>query len=548
MTFKRALAFFLLSSSLFSAPNNVVVTQENGAGALVPKRVTTAVSLPNPATVADLRSLYGLVIGTHVQAFDADLSTYAGITPSANVQSVLGAADYSAIRTQLGLVIGTNVQAFDADLTTYAGITPSADVQSVLAAASAAAIKTILSIGNVENTAISTWAGSANIVTVGTLNQHLTLGGGVTPSEIRWLEGSAGGVNYAGFKAPATLAGNTIYEFPAAFPGSDLVLQSSAAGVLSWVANGGGGSMATDALWDAAGDLAIGTGANTGAKLTIGTANMLLQVNAGATAPEWTDTITVSGVTATSGTITTLIIGGVTITTSGTELNFVDGVTSAIQTQLDAKAPLASPTFTGTVTLPTPFTLGAVSVLPTGTELNFVDGVTSAIQTQLDAKAPTASPTFTGSVTLAEDALVVLDSVLSADGKATGTAIPGTAGAALAVGDLVVLDVTDSRWELADANSAAAADGDARGLIGICILVAASDGDPTRILVSGTVRADAAFPAFTVGAPIFVSETAGDLTNTSPTTEDNVVRVIGYGIDGNSMLVQPGTFITYDAP
>lgn len=53
-------------------------------------------------------------------------------------------------------------------------------------------------------------------------------------------------------------------------------------------------------------------------------------------------------------------------------------------------APLASPTFTGTVTIPTPFTLGAVSVLPTGTELNYVDGVTSNIQTQLDAKAALA--------------------------------------------------------------------------------------------------------------------------------------------------------------
>lgn len=49
----------------------------------------------------------------------------------------------------------------------------------------------------------------------------------------------------------------------------------------------------------------------------------------------------------------------------------------------------------GTVTMPTPFTLGAVSVLPTGTELNFVDGVTSAIQTQLDLKAPLISPSFT---------------------------------------------------------------------------------------------------------------------------------------------------------
>ena len=63
------------------------------------------------------------------------------------------------------------------------------------------------------------------------------------------------------------------------------------------------------------------------------------------------------------------------------------------------KAPIASPTFTGTVTIPTPFTLGAVSVLPTGTELNFVDGVTSAIQTQMDLKSPLATPTFSGIAT-----------------------------------------------------------------------------------------------------------------------------------------------------
>lgn len=63
--------------------------------------------------------------------------------------------------------------------------------------------------------------------------------------------------------------------------------------------------------------------------------------------------------------------------------------TNEIATLYDVslKADIASPTFTGTVTIPTPFTLGAVSVTPTGTELNFVDGVTSDIQTQLDGKA-----------------------------------------------------------------------------------------------------------------------------------------------------------------
>lgn len=90
------------------------------------------------------------------------------------------------------------------------------------------------------------------------------------------------------------------------------------------------------------------------------------------------------------------------ITATNTELNYVDGVTSAIQTQIDAKAPSASPTFTGTVTLPSATSIGTVS----STEIGYLDGVTSAIQTQIDAKAPSASPTFTGTVTLPSDTSV----------------------------------------------------------------------------------------------------------------------------------------------
>lgn len=41
------------------------------------------------------------------------------------------------------------------------------------------------------------------------------------------------------------------------------------------------------------------------------------------------------------------------LTATATELNYVDGVTSAIQTQLNGKAPLASPTLTGIPTAPT---------------------------------------------------------------------------------------------------------------------------------------------------------------------------------------------------
>jgi hypothetical protein len=97
-------------------------------------------------------------------------------------------------------------------------------------------------------------------------------------------------------------------------------------------------------------------------------------------------------------------------TVSATELGYVDNVTSAIQTQftnvtnsIAAKSNSASPTFTGTVVLPSTTSIGNVS----NTEIGYVDGVTSAIQTQLtnlgsaDAlKANLASPTFTGTVVL----------------------------------------------------------------------------------------------------------------------------------------------------
>ena len=88
-----------------------------------------------------------------------------------------------------------------------------------------------------------------------------------------------------------------------------------------------------------------------------------------------------------------------------------------LTSDLALKATLASPTFTGTVVLPSTTSVGNVS----STELGYLDGVTSAIQTQIDAKlasataastyAPIASPTFTGTVSGVSKSMVGLGNV-----------------------------------------------------------------------------------------------------------------------------------------
>lgn len=88
--------------------------------------------------------------------------------------------------------------------------------------------------------------------------------------------------------------------------------------------------------------------------------------------------------------LTVLLESSFSKSISSTEVGYLDGVTSAIQTQLGNKANLAGPTFTGTVTLPSTTSIGDVSA----TELGYVNGVTSSIQTQLNGKANTNNPSF----------------------------------------------------------------------------------------------------------------------------------------------------------
>jgi len=149
--------------------------------------------------------------------------------------------------------------------------------------------------------------------------------------------------------------------------------------------------------------------------------------------------------------------------------------------------------------------------------------------------------TYSGAQLLAEGGSVALDPVLSADGTWSGITMTGTAGYTQAFGDLVYLDPTDSRWELADANSAAGADGDARGMLAM-VVVAGTDGNSCTLLLQGNIRADAKFATFTINNPLYVSETAGAITQTQPVTTDVVIRVIGTALTADSIYFSPDSF------
>lgn len=104
------------------------------------------------------------------------------------------------------------------------------------------------------------------------------------------------------------------------------------------------------------------------------------------------EAVGLNGVTATAAEIN--ILAGTAV--SATELGYVDGVTSSIQTQLNAKAPSASPTFTGTVAIDT----GATIVFEGATADNFETTLTVVNPTaDRTVSLPNASTTLVGTDT-----------------------------------------------------------------------------------------------------------------------------------------------------
>jgi hypothetical protein len=193
-----------------------------------------------PRTVADEAALLALdvPVGTVAKRLDngqtyfynggtsgtiADWTLIATSLPngvSAFMQTVLDDADAATARATLGLTIGTNVQAYDADLTTWAGITPGTGVGTALAV-NTGSIGAVVTQGETATTLGTTGADSRNVVTVRGTARAVRLGSTASAATI-------GGVDQTG----------TSSHQPLEISGSTITLQASLSNIVSLNSSG----------------------------------------------------------------------------------------------------------------------------------------------------------------------------------------------------------------------------------------------------------------------------------------------------------------------
>lgn len=119
------------------------------------------------------------------------------------------------------------------------------------------------------------------------------------------------------------------------------------------------------------------------------------------------------------------------------------------------------------------------------------------------------------------------------DDTFTGEQITGfNATATIAQWDAVYLSTTG--WALTDADAAATAGGVCVGLAA----AAGTNGNPLTVVTRGVIRNDG-WTWATVGAPLYLSTTAGALTETAPSGTDDVVRIVGYVLSDDCIYLNP---------
>ena len=138
------------------------------------------------------------------------------------------------------------------------------------------------------------------------------------------------------------------------------------------------------------------------------------------------------------------------ITASSTELNHLVGVTSGVQSQINAKGAIAGQTWTGTHSFPNTTTVGPLTPAIQG----YLSTATSDVQAQINSKAAKAGDTYTGAHNFAGAAVTVATLAPGATGQgaasvdfvnsaAFAAALPGQTGNA---GKVMSTNGTNASW------------------------------------------------------------------------------------------------------
>lgn len=122
----------------------------------------------------------------------------------------------------------------------------------------------------------------------------------------------------------------------------------------------------------------------------------------------------------------------------------------------------------------------------------------------------------------------------SSDDTFTGETISGLlAGDTIAQWDCVYLDPTSGRYEFTDADAVGTSG--SVGPIGLAT-TSGTDGNALTIVVRGVIRNDG-WTWSGAGKPLYLSTTAGALTETAPSGSGDVVRVVGYTLSDDCIYL-----------
>jgi hypothetical protein len=290
----------------------------------------------------------------------------------------------------------TNDTIVDADISASAAI---ADNKLATIATAGKVSGSAITSGTIGGTAA--FNGSGGVSTTGAVSgsgNFVVSGTGAATTELRFRDNDNS--NYIGFKAPDTIAANKVWVLPAVDGTSGDLLKTDGAGTLSWVS----GAAPTGA---AGGDLtgsfpsptlaATGVSAGTYPKVTVDTKGRVTSGSSTITSSDIADaTIADADVSGTAAIATSKLSGALTAI-SGHGLGALATLSTVSTTEI-TDGTIANADIAATAAIDaSKVANGSVS----STEFQYLDGVTSSVQTQLDAKASAANPTFTGAISSA---------------------------------------------------------------------------------------------------------------------------------------------------